>query len=274
MKVLLLGASGYLGSYLYSKLKQLDYQVYGTSYTSINKNLYNIDVNDKNQVNRIIAIKPDVIIWSLMSKDNEKKLTEYGLSNILSKLPQAKKIIYISSDSVFADGRGDYKEDDQTQYLSKENPLHIYANAKLDAENMVKEHKNHIIVRTGPIYGQDVNGKWDSRVIFLIENIRKKERIKRAVNLYKTFTHIEDLANALIEMINIDYTGILHVGPLQKESYYSFNKKTALKLGLDDSLIGQDFLSEEEVRRKGISLDTSLNTLKCHNVLNTSFRNV
>lgn len=274
MKVLVLGASGYLGSYVYSKLQQIDYEVYGTSYRSLRESLYKIDVNDKNQAKKIIDIKPDIVIWSLMSQDDEKKLTECGLSYILKMLPQSTKFIYMSSDSVFSSGRGDYKEDDPTQYLSEDNPLYLYANAKVDAEKKVKEHKNHIIVRTGPIYGKDVNGNWDNRVSFLYENLRNMKRIMRAINLYKTFIHIDDLSNALIEMIKLDYVGIIHVGPLEKESYYSFNKKIAKELDLDDSLIDEDYLTKDEANSRGIPLDTSLNTLKSRKILSTSFRHV
>lgn len=274
MKILLLGASGYLGKSLYSKLKMTAYEVIGTSYQKQHQELIRIDIINPSDLFEMVKLRPDVIIWSLMSGNDEIKLTELGLAPLLKNIPPTTKLIYISSDSVFANGEGNYKEDDPTSYLSDVNPLHQYANAKKDAEKMVIKHYNHLIIRTGPIYGQNTDGKWDNRIANLKEQLSNGKRLKRTDNLYKTFVHIDDLVASIIEMIEKDIKGIIHAGPMQKESYYSFNLKIANKLNLDYSLIDSEQLTLEEANSKGIPLDTSLNTEKISNMIKTSFRNV
>jgi len=272
MRVLLLGASGYLGSSLYDKLKKYYDDLIGTSFQKKVDELYQIDINDSEQVKALLEeYTPDTIIWSLMSGVEEDKLTKKGLDNVLKTMPETTRFIYISSDSVFAGGKGNYSEEATTQYLNISNPLHIYANAKIDAEEMVKKHVNHLIIRVGPIYGRNSNHLWDNRLGLLIENLPKGNRLKRADNLYKTFVHIDDVVDGVVEMLNKQMQGIIHLGPLQKESYYSFNIKQAKKLGLDDSLIEADYITQEEARERWIPLDTSLNTAKCSQLLSTKF---
>ncbi len=192
--------------------------------------------------------------------------------NIIEKDP---KLIYVSTDGIFTNGGGYFSEEARPTYLETENPLSNYTNAKLDGEKFIqRKHNNHIIIRTGPLYGQDLQGNWDSRVSALKTTLTAGKKFKRADNLFKTFVHVEDLANAISELLAIDYMGILHVGPKTKESYYTFNLKMATKLNLNKSLIIPDRISIKAAREKGISLDTSLDTAKCNSLLSTKFREV
>ena len=166
------------------------------------------------------------------------------------------------------------QEEDHPSYINTSNPLSVYANAKIDGEILVSNHPNHVIIRTGPLYGKDANGKWDKRIRVLIEQLSSGKPIERATNLFKTFVHVNDLSRAIVEMIEKDYIGIIHVGPLTKESYYTFSCKIAQSLGFKRDLILQAILEPKEAKRKGIPLDTSLNTQKCFSQLSTKFRGV
>ncbi|WP_373897196.1 hypothetical protein ACER0A_000165 [Haloimpatiens sp. FM7315] len=114
------------------------------------------------------------------------------------------------------------------------------------------------IVRTGPLYGQDVHGNWDKRIDNLINSLSQNQIICRSSNLYKTFVHVDDLTDLIFEMIEKNYRGIIHGGPENKESYYTFNKKIARKLNLDEGLINEDIIDKEYVKINGIPLDTSI----------------
>jgi len=86
--------------------------------------------------------------------------------------------------------------------------------------------------------------------------------------------HVDNLADLINEMILIDLNGIIHVGPEQKESYYTFNRKMAQKLGLDENLIIDDLISNDNAIANGIPLDTSMNTDKCRRIFKTKFINI
>lgn len=276
VKGLVLGASGFLGGHVYYKLIENSSfkEITGTSYLSSEEKLESINVNNGDEFEEFYKKNnPDLVIWTLMSTDNEQLLIDKGLRNLLKVINEQTLLIYVSTDGIFSDGKGDFDENAQPAYLYKRNPLSTYTNAKLDGEKMIQqEHKNHIIIRTGPLYGQDLQGKWDPRVSALQKALRANETYKRADNIFKTFIHVEDLANAIIELLTIDYTGILHLGPKTKDSYYTFNKKIATKLELDNSLLISDQIAIEEAKERGVSLDTSLNTTKCNSILKSKFR--
>lgn len=276
MRVLVLGASGFLGQKVYSKLiSDPKFVVEGTCCTNRrNNNLYTLDVTKEEEVKRFMLNKnPEVIAWCLTSKD-ERKLTNHGIPNVIKYIDEKTKFIYVTTDG-FLEGKGNYTEEDLPSYLDSINPLAEYVNAKIDAENIVKQRSNnYIIARTGPLYGQDNAENWDYRTSHMAEKLSKNERIIRTENLYKTFVHVDDFAKALIEMIKINFEGTINVGPKQKESYYSFNKKMAKNIGLNSSLILNDYLDIDEARKRCIPLDTSLDTSKCRRILKTVFREV
>lgn len=278
MKVLVLGASGFLGGHIYHSLLKDNHfkDVLGTSKSSNREDLCKVDIIDENKFNELYReFNPDFVIWALMSGSDEEILIHKGLKHLLKMIDKRTKLIYVSTDGVFSSGGGCFDENAEPCYLDKKNPLSTYTNAKLDGEKMIqKEHQNYIILRTGPLYGQDLQGNWDSRILALHTALEKNKTYKRADNLFKTFVHVEDLASAIIELLSINYTGFLHVGPTTKESYYTFNRKIAKRLKLDNTLIEPNRISINEARKKGIALDTSLNTAKSNSLLETGFRMV
>jgi len=154
------------------------------------------------------------------------------------------------------------------------NPIAGYVNAKIDGENIVRKNEKNVVVRTGPLYGQDAQGNWDKRVTDLINSLSQNKSIDRWSNLYKTFVHVEDLSDLICEVIEENYKGIIHAGPETKESYYTYNKKMAIKLTLNEELINEDIIDEEYAEINGIPLDTSMNTEKCKKLFTTRFRNL
>jgi dTDP-4-dehydrorhamnose reductase len=278
MKIIILGASGFLGSKAYSKLRMLQkYITYGTCFKHKQKNeLITLDVIDDKEVEELFnRVNPDIVLWSLLNHDYSKEgeLTHKGLINVIKHMKKSCKLIYITTDG-FAEGRGNYSEEDHPSYFKSNNPINLYIKAKIEAEGIINKLDNYIIARTGPIYGIDALGKWDKRTAELIDNLSHGREIIRTSNLYKTFVNVDDFATALVEMIEIDFKGVIHVGPNMKESYYTYNLKMGKKFNLNTSLIKENCISKDEAKQHYISLDTSMNTSKCGKVLKTRFRSI
>ncbi|MFJ5768709.1 NAD-dependent epimerase/dehydratase family protein [Psychrobacillus sp. NPDC093180] len=274
--MLILGATGFLGSTLLGlATKMPNTFVKGTSrYSNEDAHIIQVDVIDIQSIEKAIKqIEPDVVVWSLMNGEKEDELTDIGLRNLLEMIEKETKLIFLSTDAIFVDGRGNYTESDQTGSLAPDAPLFTYVTAKSKAENIIQhKHLNHVIVRTGPLYGEDFNQKIEQRTKKLIKQIEIGEQPKAYVNVYKTFVHVEDLAKAILEISSKQFTGILHIGPMQKESYYSFFKKRLSQLGYENSLV-QPYLIEDG-QMPHLALDTSLNTEKARTLLETAFREV
>jgi dTDP-4-dehydrorhamnose reductase len=278
VNIILLGASGLLGGKVYKRLREKsEFNTYGTYLSHReNEDLFQLLVIDEAQVEELFdKVSPDAVLWSLLSSDfkNESQLTHIGLINVIKHMEKSCKLIYVTTDG-FSDGRGNYSEEDVPSYIESSNPVNLYIKAKIEAENIVKGLDDYVIARTGPIYGMDARGRWDKRTRELIENLSRGTEIIRTSNMYKTFVNVDDFAAALVEMIEIDFKGVIHVGPEKKESYYTYNTKLAQKLGSDVSLIRENQLSLEEAHSRSICLDTSMNTSKCREALKTRFRNL
>lgn len=275
-RVLLLGGSGYLGSQIYHELLRDEaIELTGTCFSAPGAgHLLQIDVTDIPSFTAILQeFSPHVVIWALMSATDERALIENGLDALLSLLPEKSKLIFISTDGIFGKGTGSYREEDPPEPLDERNPLATYSNAKIQGEARIRErHPNHVIVRVGPIYGRNAAGQWDKRVASMCADLEAGREVSRSGNLYKTFIHVENVGNAIHELLHGSYLGTLHLGPAKKESYYSFYKKMALALGLNADGVKETLLTEADAQERGVPMDTSLNTNKAHELLQTRFR--
>lgn len=281
MKILILGASGFLGGNVFKLMKSnKDFNVLGTCNNSTdNYDLIKLDITNEHEVKTLInKFNPDVILWSLISdmKNNksEKYLIEIGLNNVLKNLSSEQKLIFISTNAIFRGGNGYYKETDMPKYRNSNKSLAEYVNAKIDGEKLVKRHSNHIIVRPGAIYGKYTEGRWDKRISSLIEQLENGKEIIRTKNLYNTFVNVDELAKAIKKLIEIDYKGIIHLGPSLKESYYNFYIEIAKKLNLNVNLIKSNMLTHEEVIKDDGTLDLSIDTSMARELLGDIFSNI
>lgn len=274
MKVLILGASGFLGGVLYRKMKvETDYWVLGTYHQSKKDNeLIKLDVTNLIEVKTFLEhFKADVIVWCLMGKVSEKELIDEGLLNVINNMSKSCKFIFVSTNAVFGGGKGNFSEEDVPSYRGNKSALALYSNAKIDGEKLVGQLDNYIILRPGAIYGQDINGKWDKRVSQLIEEITALRTVVRTTNLINTFVEVNELSDAIIKLIRIGYKGIIHLGPEKKQNYYDYFRNMARKINLDESLIFPNSIDEVQATEAGIILDASINTRKCREELGLNF---
>lgn len=279
-KVLLLGASGYLGTQILQELRQDEKnEIVATCYSSsAHSDLTRIDVKDASSFAALVnRFQPDVIIWALRGVDSAdaRELIEQGMRSLLENVPEHSKIIYLSTDGVFGQKTGPFTEEEETELLDVRNPLAGYCHAKAKGEELVRGWSgNHLILRFGPIYGKNGADVWDKRVSALAFELDEGREVVRTGNLFKSFIHIEDLARAIAELVPSSHTGTLHLGPANKESYYSFCRKMAAGLGLRAELVKEDELSDKRARELGIPLDTSLDTGRARALLKTTFRSL
>ncbi|MVX63500.1 NAD-dependent epimerase/dehydratase family protein [Clostridium chromiireducens] len=268
MKVLVLGASGFLGNKIFHRMMyEQGVEVLGTCFQSSSEyNLIKVDITNEEEAKSILGnFRPDIIIWSLISRQSEKHLIEVGVNNILKYLVDDQKFVFMSSNAVF---RGDnqngyFKEEDEPKYKNSNEPLDLYANAKIDGERIVKQYKNYIIIRPGAIYGQDINGKWDKRISDLIDKLKANQEVVKTENLFNSFVKVDELANAIVELIKIDYKGIIHLGPFHKQSYYDYFIDISRMLSLNTNLIKSNKIDK--------SMDLSLDTSKSKVILGNVF---
>jgi dTDP-4-dehydrorhamnose reductase len=264
MNILIIGASGYLGNTIYKKLKEnTNDDIYGTSCKSSNYDLLQVNVLNRLDIQKLLSLKPDIIIWSIMDIEQEMLLSQIGMNEIVNNISKDVRLIYVSTTV----GKGK----DQTEsviprrrmpdeYLSK------YVNGKIEGESIVQKHPNHVIVRPGSIYGYDYDGKMDSRMKRLHEIAQTGKNYSRTANMYASFVNVQDLADAIIELAYSNFTGIINISGERPVSHYDFNIYLSRLMGIDNSFIISDY-KEEDVYH-------NLNNDKRKLLLNTKVRDI
>ena len=202
VKVLVSGASGFIGYRLVTQLVENNHSV-----TAIinNKPIENSKLNiiqwDLSQKKDSFPDEKYDIVYHLAAltpleknKDKQKKVNYQGTVNFFNQIKDKTKFfVYVSGLGVFGDVKN--KVDENT----KLNPHTDYAKIRLEAQRFLEKNckENNIgctVVYLGEVYG---NGGWFADQI--IPRLKKgKLRIPHSGNYYRSFIHVDDVANALI----------------------------------------------------------------------------
>lgn len=259
-KIVITGASGYIGSNLKNYFKNRNFEVFSFDLNnSKGKNSFQVDITDEKEVlSRVREVKPDIIIHTagisnLAGCEKDKKTAQdiniIGTSNIIKaigKVSPDTKLIFFSSDYVFDGARGDYKEKD------KKLPKTYYGKTKLASEREIaKNLKNYIILRTANVYGRGGNF-----FNFIFDSLSQNKEIEVFDDVFYTPTYIDYLVDSLNILIEKDWKGIIHIVGKERVSRYEFALKMAEALGKNKKLIRPVHQSENGL----IASDSSLNS--------------
>ncbi|MFA5389279.1 MAG: SDR family oxidoreductase [Candidatus Omnitrophota bacterium] len=251
MKLLIIGASGVLGSRLYNDTIKNKWNVTGTFCSHEREGLSCLDVSDKNGLEKIFySFKPEVVVMAggITNVDLctlKPKLAEdvniNGTLNLVRKIKEyGSKLVHISTDYIFDGKNGPYKEEDKT------NPINKYGETKLEAENIIRSKlKNYLIVRTAQLCGIDHTGK--NFVLKIIQNMKSGKKVYAANDLYSTPTYSGLLSDIIIKLIEKKAAGIYHGAGSEFINRYDYVNKIADVFGLDKSLIQRVELKDLEL---------------------------
>jgi dTDP-4-dehydrorhamnose reductase len=242
MKILIIGASGFVGEKLYTVLSR-KFEVIGTYSTKKKNNFEQLDMSDRQSVIELISkIKPNVVIHTAgitnvdFFEDNPEEIqrvNKKGTKNMIDAcLKTNSRLIYISTDYVFDGEKGDYTEED------KPNPINAYGKAKLEEEELVKKSELKILIlRIAVPYGY--NSSYDKQTFekWIINNLKNNKEIRVIDDQFNTPTLIDDIANAVKKLIELNKIGIYHVTGPETISRYDFAFKVAEIFELSKDLI-------------------------------------
>ncbi len=116
----------------------------------------------------------------------------------------------LSTDFVFDGEKGNYSENDSV------NPLSVYAQSKVDAENILlrSENTNWSIVRTIIVYGEGNNLSRSNLILWAKEALIKGKPISVIDDQFRAPTWADDLAWGCVEIVLRAKNGIFHIsGP-------------------------------------------------------------
>ncbi len=237
-KIFITGVSGFIGGELKLKLKSSGYSVAGLDKNIIDSlnnsetdEFYKADITDKAELDKIFQSKKYDCIIHLAAISNpaaEKKIMHsinvIGTENIcsLAKITGAKKIIYISTASVYSSLNDRYITEETIEC-----PNNYYGETKLEAEKIIKSSGlNFTILRPTNIFGL---ARLD--YISYFERVKKSGR-KFDFCLYRDrkihLLYVFDLIDAIIRCISEDRSNNETFIVADSEEYYT--EKTLFKI--------------------------------------------
>ncbi len=234
-------------------------------------NFVKFDVSNKELVNEAFKrVKPDVVVHAATLTDVDKcelnkelawKINVEGTKNIADAAKTAGSfLIYISTDYVFNGEKGNYKETD------KPDPINYYGLTKLKAEELVTAQDEYFIGRPSVIYGSTPAAGKVNFALWLIDALRKGERVKIVTDQWNTPTLNTNLAEMTLEVIERKLTGTFHLCGATRVSRFQFAELIAEAFDLDKSLIDSVVSSQFKWPAKR-PMDSSLDTTKAQQTL-------
>jgi dTDP-4-dehydrorhamnose reductase len=277
LKLLITGASGLYGSKLAQKAVSRGIEVYSSDIQSLSLygNAVKLDISDKAQVEEAFkVIKPDVVVHAATLTDVDKcelnkalawRVNVDGTKYIAQACQKTGSfLIYISTDYVFSGEKGSYVESDSP------NPINYYGLTKLLAEEIVQTlpETEFFIARPSVIYGSTPAAGKVNFALWLIETLRKGDRVKIVTDQWNTPTLNTSIAEMTLEVVERRLTGLYHLCGATRVSRFEFAEKIADAFNLDKSLIDKVSSSQfmwPAKRPEDSSLDTSKaqRALKC-----------
>jgi dTDP-4-dehydrorhamnose reductase len=243
MRVAVLGASGFVGSYVLKALRYSQVDSVGTFFQHPEVGLVRLDCGDRlalegfgdwREFDSIILLssQPNVE-WCESHPEQSyvfntlpmRHLAESMTAGPSSERPQ---VIFVSSDYVFDGQSGPYTEEDRP------NPLSVYGRHKLEAEKLTLELQG-VVARITVVYGLEKNQK--NFAERLIREVQNKRQVRVPKDQVGSPTYVEDVARALVELATRQVHGIYHVAGSDLISRYDFALKIAQVMQLDPMYI-------------------------------------
>ena len=271
-KTVIIGC-GFLGSKIFTILKNNEKKVIGTNFQKKSDEFKNLDITNFDLVNSFLnKEKPDLVINCAANTNidylekNEKYanlINGVGVENIAKTCKKiSSKLIHISTDSVFDGTKGSYKEEDST------NPINVYGKSKLLGEKLLQENlDNFIIIRTN-LFGYNHQERF--LLNWILKNLKEQKEFTGFEDIIFNPLEISFLSDLIVKLGNIEYSGIVHLGSDEIISKYDFGCEVADILGFDKKVIKKGSIEHSNLIAKRPK-NTSLSNLKAKKILKINF---
>ncbi len=250
MRVLISGASGFIGSQLGQRMAR-DHEILGITFRSSRPLPFPaqpVDLTEERTVAFVVReFRPDVIVHSaalsrVLTCQKDAALAEavnVGATGRLARWAERMhaKMIFLSSDQVFSGDKGLYIESDAP------NPINVYGATKLSAERMVLETSSaNLVIRSNSVVGP-AQGRGESFSDWVLKRLQSGMRVPLFHDQYRSPLHVRTMLDVLVSACIHDVTGLIHVGGPKRMSRTDLGYAVTRAYGLSPDLIDVTELS-------------------------------
>ncbi|BFU46202.1 SDR family oxidoreductase [Krasilnikovia sp. MM14-A1004] len=261
-RILVVGATGHLGRRTAARAADAGWTVVGTYFTAAGAAAAErLDVRDPVAVRELLhRVRPDVVVHAAAGRDDWRVIADGAAHVALAAVAVGARLVHLSSDALFSGREVHYDES------ALPDPVYRYGAAKAAAETAVRAiDPGAAVVRTSLILG-DGTGMHEVLTHDLIagrvEGMLFTDQIRRPV-------HTDDLADAVLELADNGYRGVLNVAGADAISRYDLGVLVARRDGLDPALIPAGTIAD---RGLPMPTDVRLRTERAAALLRTRLR--
>ena len=248
MRILVIGASGFIGRHLVRHLNESPaHHITATHRSrppaSDGNAWHQVELTDPVGLESIFEqAHPELVIHlaalaDVMTAEREPEraaAVNVAATSHISRLSElhSARLLFVSTEYVFDGRRGLYREDEPP------NPITQYGRTKWQAEQEVAKLATHwSILRTSIVYGWPEPGQRNYAPL-LIEALRQGGPWRASTDVYRTPIYVDHLADAIAKIAENDAAnGVLHVAGADWVSMYDFAVSIARVFNLDEQLV-------------------------------------
>jgi len=274
-KIIVFGASGFLGSCLYKYFKYQGREVIGTYFNSKKEGLVKFDLSEPNLESIDVSDVKYAVITSAITSVGEcykypersYKINVEGTKSLIKQLWKRGIFpIWFSSDYVFDGNKGNYNETDET------NPCNIYGEHKKEVEDFfLSSGKDFLILRTCKLYS--VKEKDDSIIWEIARKLKNDKEIYCFSDQIMSFTDVRDLVRCLDLMIEKSLRGLYNVVAPEFFSRVDFARLVKERMGINSGEIVAGSVDRLDLPFK-IPKNITLDSGKLREAIDFEFRKV
>jgi dTDP-4-dehydrorhamnose reductase len=228
MTVLVVGASGYLGSELATQASAAGQTVAGTNTTGSGGWL-RLDITDRSATHQLLAsVRPELVINAAYNNKSWTVCADGAANVALATAAVGARLVHISTDALHAGRPTPYLDDDAPT------PVHMYGAAKAAAETAVAAIMPAApIVRTSLLIGDERS----EQIRFTLDIVSGRANGTMFTDEFRRPVHVTDLAAAVFELDALGYAGRINVAGPQTLSRAEFGRLVARAYGMDPASV-------------------------------------
>lgn len=257
-RILVTGASGHLGRRTAERAAHAGWSVIGTYLsTATDAATERLDIRDPDAVRELLRrVRPHAVVHTAAGREDWRVIADGAAHVAVAAAAQGVRLVHVSSDAVFSGREVDYDE------AALPDPVYRYGAAKAAAETAVRAiAPTAAVVRTSAILG---DGRAALEILTHDLASGRANGVLFTDQLRKP-VHVDDLADALLELATNGYQGVINVAGPDVISRYDLSVLVAQRDGLDPALLPAGTIADRGLRLPAdvrLRIDTAVSLLR------------